>query len=152
MSTPPADPDVALIARAVLTLARRLRAERPPRSVTPAALGLLATLHRLGPRPAADLARAERLQPQSLSRLIARLDRDGLIARSPGEDDLRTLVIAITPAGRRVLKRDMDARRAWLHRAMMHALTPAECDRLAAAAPLMLRLAEDGRGAATHGA
>ncbi len=94
MSSPPSD-DVALIARAVLQLARRLRTARPNPSVTLSSLGLLATLHRRGPMSAADLARAEGLQPQSLTRLIARMDAEGLIARSPDETDLRTLVIII---------------------------------------------------------
>ncbi len=142
MSKLSTNPDAALIARAVLKLGRRLRAERPTPSLTLSAMGLLATLHRDGRMPAARLAQAERLQPQSLSRLIARLDDAGLIARSPGEGDRRTLVIAVTPAGRRVLKRDMDARRAWLEQAMAASLTLAEREQLEQAAGLMLRLAE----------
>jgi DNA-binding MarR family transcriptional regulator len=128
----------------VLQLARRLRAERPNPSVTLSALGLLARLHQLGPMPAAALARAERLQPQSLSRLIAKLDADGLIARQPDPIDRRALVIAITSAGRRALKRDMDARRDWLEAALAM-LTAAERERLTAAAELMLRLAAAGK-------
>jgi len=110
--------------------------------LTLSAMGLLATLHREGPMPAARLAQAERLQPQSLSRLIARLDDGGLIIRSPGEGDRRTLVIDITPVGRRILKRDMDARRGWLEEAMAASLTRAEREQLGRAAGLMLRLAE----------
>ncbi len=133
--------DTALIAKAVLQLARRLRAERPSVSVTLSALGLLARLHQQGPMPAAALARAERLQPQSLSRLIARLDVDGLIARDPDPIDRRALVIAITPSGRRALKRDMDARRDWLEATMARVLSKAERKRLTDAAELMVRIA-----------
>lgn len=133
--------DVNLIAKAVLQLARRLRAERPSPSVTLSALSLLARLHQQGPMPAAALARAERLQPQSLSRLIAKLDADGLIAREPDPIDRRALVIAITQGGRRALKRDMDARRAWLKATIATVLTQAERERLTDAAELMLRLA-----------
>jgi DNA-binding MarR family transcriptional regulator len=133
--------DIVLIARAVLQLARRLRAERPNPSVTLSALSLLARLHELGPMPAAALARAERLKPQSLSRLIATLDADGMIAREPDPLDRRALVIAITPGGRRALKRDMDARRDWLEAAIAAELTEAERARLTEAAALMLRLA-----------
>ncbi len=139
MSEKPAD--IVLIARAVLQLARRLRAERPNPSVTLSALSLLARLHELGPMPAAALARAERLKPQSLSRLIATLDADGMIAREPDPLDRRALVIAITPGGRRALKRDMDARRDWLEAAIAAELTEAERARLTEAAALMLRLA-----------
>lgn len=133
--------DVVVIVKAVLQLARRLRSERPNPSVSLSSLGLLARLHQQGPMPAAALARAERLQPQSLSRLIAKLDADGLIARQPDPIDRRALVIAITPGGRRALKRDMDARRDWLEAALATVLTPAERERLTDAAELMLRLA-----------
>lgn len=132
--------DPAPIARAVLQLARRLRAERPASSVSPAALALLNTLHREGPMPAARLAEAERLQPQSLSRLIARLTAEGLIARQRGEDR-RTLLLEITSAGRATLGRDMSARRAWLAQAMDAMLTAEEQAELERAAALMQRLA-----------
>ncbi len=141
MSTASTPPDIALIARAVLALGRRLRAERPPSSVSLSALGLLSSLHRLGPMAATRLAKIERLQPQSLSRLITSLGAGRLIARQPGETDRRTLVIAITPAGRRVLKRDMEARRTWLEAAMAATLTPEERQALSEAGALMLRVA-----------
>jgi DNA-binding MarR family transcriptional regulator len=136
--------DTALIVRGVLRLGRRLRSERPDSTVSLSALSLLSTLHRSGPMPAARLAQAERLQPQSLSRLIAQLDREGLIARRPGKEDRRTLILEITEAGRRALSRDMTARRAWLEGAMRKVLVPGEREMLAHAAVAMLRLADEG--------
>jgi DNA-binding MarR family transcriptional regulator len=133
--------DPAPIARAVLQLARRLRAERPESSVSLSGLGLLNTLHREGPMPAARLAEAERLQPQSLTRLIARLETEGLVVRTRGEVDRRTLLLQITPAGRAVIGQDMTARRAWLASAMDAVLTVEEQAELARAAELMQRLA-----------
>lgn len=94
--------------------------------------------------PAARLAQAERLQPQSLSRLIAQLERDGLLQRRPGVADRRTLILEITAAGRQVLSRDMAARRAWLEGAMRRVLVPGEREMLAHAAVVMLRLAGEG--------
>jgi len=136
--------DTALIVRGVLRLGRRLRSERPGSSVSLSALGMLSTLHRVGPMPAARLAQAERLQPQSLSRLIAQLERDGLIQRRPGPEDRRTLILEITAAGRQALSRDMAARRAWLEGAMRRVLVPGEREMLAHAAVAMLRLADEG--------
>lgn len=143
MSTPSAHPDAALVARAVLRLGRRLRQARPKSGVTVSGLGLLTTLHREGPMPAVALARAEQLQPQSLSRLISRLEADGLISREPGEADRRTLILAITPEGRRVRRRDMEARRAWLDARIRETLGAEERALLAQAAALMLRVAGD---------
>jgi DNA-binding MarR family transcriptional regulator len=137
--------DTTLIVRGILRLSRRLRAERPDSSVSLSALGMLATLHRIGPMPAARLAKAARLQPQSLSRLIAQMDRDGLIKRRPDEHDRRTLILEITAAGRQALSRDMTARRAWLEGAMRRVLLPGERAMLAHAAVAMLRLADEGQ-------
>jgi DNA-binding MarR family transcriptional regulator len=131
-----------LIARAVLRLARRLRVELPEPSLGPSALGLLATLHREGPMSAIKLAKAERLQPQSLSRMIASLEQRALIARSRDPHDKRVLVLAITRAGRRSLNRDMGARREWLENTMNAALSGEERDTLLKASAIMLRLAE----------
>jgi DNA-binding MarR family transcriptional regulator/uncharacterized glyoxalase superfamily protein PhnB len=131
----------ALIARAVLRLGRRLRGARPEASVNLSTLALLTTLHRLGAMPAARLAREERLQPQSLTRLLAAMEADGLIERDVDPGDRRALVITLTREGRAVVARDIAARRAWLDQAMTMALTAEERDHLAAAAPLMLRVA-----------
>src|ERR1700728_2218431 len=115
--------DTALIVRGVLRLGRRLRSERPDSGVSLSALGMLSTLHRTGPMPAARLAKAERLQPQSLSRLIAQLERDGLIERRPGERDRRTLVLEITAAGGSLDSGDVVGRRAWRAVAMRRVST-----------------------------
>ncbi len=136
----PEDPS-ALIARAVTRLGRRLRGARPEAAVNLSTLGLLSALHRLGPMPAARLAREERLQPQSLTRLLAAMQADGLIARDADPADRRALVIRLTREGRAVVTRDIAARRAWLDRAMEMALTAEERAQLALAAPLMLKIA-----------
>jgi len=135
------DSDTALIARGVLRLARRLRVEAPVGEVSTAALGLLATLHREGPMPGVALAQAEGLQPQSLTRLLARLVADGMIARVPDPADRRNLIISITPQGRRALLAAMKARRRWLADALADRLSEEERATLIAASELMLRLA-----------
>lgn len=136
---------VALIARAVLQLGRRLRAERPEGSVSLSALGILATLHRLGPLAAADLAKAERLKPQSLTRLIADLEKSGLIERQRDQIDRRQLIIGITASGRGALAHDMAARRKWLATAMERLLSDTEQRQLTRASGLMLRLAVEAQ-------
>lgn len=140
MPGPDSDEPSALIARAVLRLGRRLRAARPDNAVNLSTLALLNTLHRRGPMSAVRLAREEKLQPQSLTRLLAAMTRDGLIARQTDPADRRAQVIAITREGRGVVAHDMAARRAWLDQAMEMALTPEEREQLTAAAPLMLKV------------
>jgi DNA-binding MarR family transcriptional regulator len=136
------------IVRAILQFGRRLRAERPVSSISLSQLAVLATLYRLGPMPAAQLARQERLQPQSLTRVIAEMDSAGLITRHRSESDRRTLVIQITEKGRQILAHDIGARRVWLESAMASALSPTEQVLLRLSADLMLKVA--AHGATTH--
>jgi DNA-binding MarR family transcriptional regulator len=139
-----ATPDgIAAIARAVLRLGRRLRSERPGDSVSLSALGILATLRRRGPLLAVDLATLEQLKPQSLTRLLAGMERAGLIERRPSALDGRARSIMLTAAGRATLRRDLEARRAWLAGAIARRLSSGELDQLARAAQLMLKLSED---------
>ncbi len=129
------------ILKAVLALGRRLRAERPRGAAPLSALSILGTLHRLGPIPATRLAAEERLQPQSLTRILSSLEKDGLIERTRNGADRREITIALTERGRRLLVEDIRAREAWLEDAMAAALNESECDLLFAASEAMLKLA-----------
>jgi DNA-binding MarR family transcriptional regulator len=131
----------ATLLRGMLALGRRLRAERPPGSLSLSGLGILGALNRIGPLVATRLAAEERLQPQSLTRLLGYLEKDRLIRRMRSRDDRREITITITARGRRVLLEDMAVRRAWLEKALAAALEPAERGVLRAAAPVMLKLA-----------
>jgi len=141
MSVGDSEDPCALIARAVLRLGRRLRGAQPERAVSLSTLALLTALRRRGPMSAVQLAREEKLQPQSLTRLLAAMTREGLVARQIDPADRRAHVIQITREGRGVIAHDMAARRAWLDQAMEMALTPEEREQLVQAAPLMLKLA-----------
>lgn len=135
------DEQTAMIVRGILSLGRRMRAERPQGSVSLAEISILATLRRLGPIPATRLAAEERLRPQSLTRLVAGLESDGLISRSPSEIDRRELLITVTRKGLSALDADIAPRRQWLQEAMLAALTDDERDVILEASELMLKLA-----------
>jgi DNA-binding MarR family transcriptional regulator len=51
-----------------------------------------------------------------ITRKVQRLEQDGLVVRHADPDDRRATRIELTTAGRRTLKRMLDARRAWLER------------------------------------
>jgi DNA-binding MarR family transcriptional regulator len=138
MGQPPGDE--AVVVRAVLRLARRLRQAASDSELTGGALGLLATLRREGSMSAVELARREGLKPQSLSRLIASLDRAGFIERALDAADRRRQLIAITRPGTSALRRSMNLRRRWLAGAMAEWLNPRERSTLLDAAELMLRM------------
>ena len=135
------DAQVAAIVRGVLRLGRRLRAERPADSVSLSALAILSTLYNRGPMAAARLAEIERLQPQSLTRLIRDLEEKRMIVRQADPGDRRTLVIALTDTGRQAYAYDISARHAWLSRAMAESLTGDEQALLLLASEVMAKLA-----------
>lgn len=140
------DQEALSLLRAVLALGRRLRGEHPQGALTLAAISLLGTLGRLGPMPAVQLATEERLQPQSLTRIVAGLEDDGLIERRRDPADQRALIIALTEKGKTVLANDLRARQAWLREAMLRVLSESERTALIAATDIMLKLAFDDQG------
>ncbi|MFD1932268.1 MarR family winged helix-turn-helix transcriptional regulator [Nonomuraea mangrovi] len=136
-----ANESAAEIRQGVTRLARRMRAVRPAGALSNNKLGVLAHLYRHGPSTPGELAAAERQRPQSLTRLFAELEQDGLVSRDSGEADRRRSVLAITRAGTDALRRDMAERDAWLTSAMA-GLTETERQVLLLAGRLMDRLAD----------
>jgi DNA-binding MarR family transcriptional regulator len=134
----------SVLRRAVMGLGRRLRAERPADSLSATKLALLGHLYRRGPTAGVALAELERIQPQSLTRVLADLVEEGLISRRPDPDDGRRQLLEITPDGRAALTGDMQMRDAWLAKAMDSELSDAERELLRTAAKLMERLADVG--------
>ncbi len=134
---------VAHIVAGVLRLGRRLRAQRPADSVSLSALSLMATLNEHGAMPAARLAERQRLQPQSLTRLIQDLEGKGLIVRAPGPDR-RTFMLSLTPAGVAAFRYDIAARHRWLRDEMTRQLGADDQVLLTMAATVMLKLTQGG--------
>jgi DNA-binding MarR family transcriptional regulator len=132
----------AAVRQGTARLARRLRIERPEPAQTALEMGILAQLNRRGPTTPGALAAAERVQPQSLTRTLASLERQLLAVRLPDDRDRRRSLLAITEAGRQALAQDMRRRDAWLARAMASRLTKAEQELLRIAGELMNLLAD----------
>ncbi len=123
-------------------LSRRLRMERPVSGEPLLNLSLLSFLHRRGPMTAGQLALAQRVQPQSLTRAFAGLQSRQLIIRTPDPDDGRRSMFALTERGLEALRLDMSRRDAWLAEAMHDHLTATERELLRLASGLLERLAE----------
>jgi DNA-binding MarR family transcriptional regulator len=142
----PVDPVVAQIRRGAGRLARRLRFERPADSVSLTKLSVLAHLHRGDAVTPGEIAAADRLQPQSLTRAIAELEAGGMITRSRDARDRRQFKLELTPAGAQALAEDMGARDRWLADAMRE-LSETERQVLYLAGKLMDRLSGLGGSA-----
>jgi DNA-binding MarR family transcriptional regulator len=131
-----------VIRRSVHRIARRLRAERSTHDLSMSKRSVLGRLFRDGSLTATDLAAQERIQPQSLTRLIADLEKRGLITRRQSESDRRQLHIEITPAGRDLLIRDAHEQDKWLAAAMTSSMTSVERELLILGARLLESLAD----------
>ena len=129
------------VRQGTMRLARRLRAERATEGLSLNKLSVLSHLHRHGPTTAGALAAAAHQRPQSLTRVFAELERDGLITRRRDASDRRQQVVALTAAGRAALIADMAERDAWLARALA-GLTETEREVLRLAGQLMDGLAD----------
>jgi DNA-binding MarR family transcriptional regulator len=89
---------------AVLRLARRLR-QQAEVDVTPSMQSVLATLERVGPATFGELAELERVRPPTITRIVARLEGDGLVKRETDNRDRRVSYVRLTREGRQLMRR-----------------------------------------------
>jgi DNA-binding MarR family transcriptional regulator len=132
----------AAVRRGVMSLGRRLKLERPPGGRTSLELSVLGHLHRRGPLTPGEIAAAERVQPQTLTRTLTGLESAGLISRTDHPEDGRRSLLTLTDSGRGALRADMAERDSWLAAAMSASLTSTESELLRLAAALLERLAD----------
>ena len=123
----------------VMRLSRRLRAERLQTDLSLNQLATLGTLDRHGPLTPRELADHEKVQPPSMTRVLAGLEERGLILRTPHASDGRQHLVSLTSDARALLKEDRRKREAWLAQRLAE-LTQEERDVLRAAAPVIERL------------
>lgn len=130
-------------------MARRLRQESGvvEPEISPTLTAALATVDRCGPLTPSALADAERVQRPTATRIIARLEQQGLVSRASDPADGRASLVAITREGRALLKRIRSRKSEYLAR-RLRLLTPQEQATLAEAATLLERLLEDPAPAA----
>ncbi len=127
-----------------LRLARLLRQHADSSTGLSASLtSALATVARCGPVTIGRLAELERVQPPSMTRIVAQLEERGLVARDVDPLDRRVSRLRPTPRADDVLA-DLRTRRNEYLAARLAALTPEELRALEAALPALERLAEVG--------
>jgi len=150
MTTPQTRSDAGLATAlriSVSRLARRLRVERSTRGapglseLSDTQLGALATLERHGAMTPGELAEHEKVQPPSMTRVIAALEQRSLVMRAAHASDKRQVVLTVTDTGRDLVQQSRMLRDAWLARRLRE-LTPAQRAKLRAAAPILEKLSQ----------
>jgi DNA-binding MarR family transcriptional regulator len=98
-----ARPDLATHLRlTIVRTARRLRQEAGS-DLSPSLTAALSTVERHGPMTPSELAARERIQRPTATRVLARLEDNGLVERTPDPHDGRSSLVAATPAARALL-------------------------------------------------
>ena len=102
--------------RLVITrTARRLRQEAAS-DLGPSQTAALATIERHGPLTPSELARIERIQRPTATRILARLEEAGLVERVADPADGRSFTVGATAAARTLMKRLRTRKNAYLAR------------------------------------
>ena len=127
-------------------LARRLRVERLGLGGTETALSdiqlaALAALDRHQEMTPGELADHEKIQPPSMTRVIAVLEERNLVQRAAHPTDRRQVVLTVTAEGRALVNRVRRRREAWLAQRLQE-LTPEERAILRAAVPILEKLSQ----------
>ncbi|WP_248960751.1 MarR family winged helix-turn-helix transcriptional regulator [Sphaerisporangium perillae] len=122
-------------------LTRRLRRQAGAHKLTPTQLATLAAVERHSGITPGELAELEKMQPPSMTRVIAALEERGLLARTPHQTDRRQVTVSVTEAGRGLLKEERRGKEAWLAKRLKE-LTPEERATLRAAAPILEKLSQ----------
>ncbi|ORI13680.1 MarR family transcriptional regulator [Rhodococcus sp. 1163] len=99
---------------AVVRLTRHLRGRRVDSQVSLTQLSALATLSREGDMTPGALAARERVQPPSMTRVIASLAELGLVVRTPHPTDGRQVIVSLSPSGNTLIADEASAREAWM--------------------------------------
>jgi DNA-binding MarR family transcriptional regulator len=104
----------AALRPSLLRLTRRVRNQRVDTSVSLAQLSAMGTLLKKGAMSAGELAACERVQPPSMTKILAGLEDKGLVTREAHPTDKRQAIIVLTQAGSDLLESERRQRTAWL--------------------------------------
>jgi DNA-binding MarR family transcriptional regulator len=127
---------------AVAAFKRRIRETSAEGELGIPQLTALSRLDRLGPMTTADLARREQITPQAMGATIASLEKLGLVARGADAADARLSILSLTPQGLAAVRSGRNASVDRIVAVLEESFTSQETEVLAAAAPLIERLAD----------
>jgi len=128
---------------AIARTARRMRQEAGT-ALSPSLSSALATIERHGPLTPSELADAERVQRPTATRIVGRLEREGLVDRASDPTDGRVSLVSVTAEGRALLRRLRTRKDAYLARRLRD-LDAGEIETLERAAGILERLLEGER-------
>jgi DNA-binding MarR family transcriptional regulator len=127
---------------AITRLNRRVRQARPVGDLTVTQLSALTSLELAGALTPRELADVERVQPPTMTKIVAKLEERGLVQRTPHPTDGRQVILSSTGLAREILGQYERVRDEWLAKRLAE-LTPDEREVLTRAASLLIQLARN---------
>jgi DNA-binding MarR family transcriptional regulator len=112
----------------VTRLARSMR-QQSDTGLSPSQASALASIARHGPLTLGALADWERVAPPTITRIVAKLEDDGLVTRETSATDRRRAEVAITEGGLDVMRETNRRKNAWLADRLAD-LTPEQRERI----------------------
>jgi DNA-binding MarR family transcriptional regulator len=125
---------------AITRAARRLRQEADA-GLSPSLTAALSTIERHGPLTPSRLAEIERIQRPTVTRLVATLEKDGLVERLGDPDDGRVSHVSATKEGRALVKKLRSRKNAYLSKRLRR-LDDDELETLERATAILERILE----------
>ncbi|MEV4170613.1 MarR family transcriptional regulator [Nonomuraea sp. NPDC049709] len=122
-------------------LNRRLRRQAAAHQLTATQFATLTAVERHSGITPGELAELEKVQPPSMTRVIAALEERGLVARTPHPTDRRQVTVSVTEAAEKLLKEERRRKEAWLAQRLKE-LSPEERSILRQAAPILEKLSK----------
>jgi DNA-binding MarR family transcriptional regulator len=126
----------------LLQLSRHLRREAHAEGITGGQASLLAQIRNDPELGIRGLAAREGVSPPAMTRYVDRMERAGLVVRTPSPDDGRRIRLALTPKGVRALRSVRRRRTTWLAE-RLQGLSAAEVAAIDRAIEPLVRLVED---------
>jgi DNA-binding MarR family transcriptional regulator len=124
---------------AIVRFNRRIRRARPVGDLTGSQISALTSLRLAGALTPRELADTERVQPPTLTKIVAKLELRGLVQRTPHPTDRRQVILSTTESGRAVLAQLERAPEEWLTSRLAE-LGPEERETLHRAAEILQRI------------
>jgi DNA-binding MarR family transcriptional regulator len=132
---------VTRLRRVIGRLARLFNASSSSEDLTPTQASVLGLVAHRGPIGLAELTELEGLNPTMVSRVVSKLDGEGLVRRRPDPADQRAVLLEATEAGHETHDRILAARTQTVAK-ILDGLSPDASASLVEALPALEALAE----------
>ena len=89
-----------------------------------------------------ELASLTRIKTQSMSQILKKIEKQGIVKRTPSKEDKRKVYISLTPFGKKMVEKVKYDKDEWLKNAIEKSLSDKDKELLIKALPILNKLVE----------